>query len=304
MWAVRDETPVEPVGSAGVSPVPGSDCHSGGMRRRRAAVGAGVVLGLLALLVGALWAFQRSLVFVPDPSPVEAPGDVREVTLTTSDDLELTAWLIEPDGEARERAVLYAPGNGGNRAGRIGIGRALANEGFTVLLMDYRGYGGNPGDPSEDGLAEDASAAVDLLRNEGFDTDETLYLGESIGTGVVARLQADRPPAGMLLRSPFTDFAAVGAHHYPFLPVRTLQRDRFPVEEHVTDSDVPVTVVRGTADEVVPTEQSTRVANRAGNLVEEVVLDGVGHNDSEMFGSPVVDALVRLDEEVGQDPGD
>lgn len=263
---------------------------------------SGVALGLIALLVGALWAFQRSLVFVPDASPVTPPDDVREVSLTTSDDLELTGWLIEPDGEDRERAVLYAPGNGGNRAGRTGIGRALANEGFTVLLMDYRGYGGNPGSPSEDGLARDARAAVELLRSEGFDAGETLYLGESIGTGVVARLQADHPPAGMLLRSPFTDFAAVGSHHYPYLPVRTLQRDRFPVEEYVSDSDVPVTVVRGTVDEVVPTEQSARVADAAGSLVEEVVLDGVGHNDTEMFGRPVVDALVRLDEEVEADP--
>ena len=272
------------------------------MRLRRAGLAAGVVVGLLAVLVGALWAGQRSLVIAPDASSVTAPDDAREVTLTTRDDLELTAWLIEPDGESRERAVLYAPGNGGNRAGRIGIGRALADEGFTVLLLDYRGYGGNPGNPSEEGLAEDARAAVDLLRGEGFGADETLYVGESIGTGVVARLQADRPPAGMLLRSPFTDFAAVGSHHYPFLPVRTLLRDRFPVERYVRASDVPVTVVRGTADEVVPAEQSARVADTAGNLSDEVVLDGVGHNDAEMFGRPVVEAVVRLDEAVSRGP--
>lgn len=253
---------------------------------------------MLVLLVGALWTFQRSISFAPDASPVTAPEGVREVSLTTSDDLELSAWLIEPAGEDRDRAVLYAPGNGGNRAGRLGIGRALADQGFTVLLMDYRGYGGNPGSPSEDGLARDARAAVELLRADGFSADRTLYLGESIGTGVVARLQADRPPAGVLLRSPFTDFAAVGSHHYPYLPVRTMLRDRFPVEEHVRDSDVPVTVVRGTADEVVPTEQSAQVADAAPGLVEEVVLDGVGHNDTEMFGGPVVAALVRLDEEV------
>lgn len=262
---------------------------------------AGALIVVLALLVGAMWVFQRSLVFVPDASPVTAPDGVREVTLTTSDDLELDAWLVEPDASSaatdRETAVLYAPGNGGNRAGRIGIGRALASEGFTVLLMDYRGYGGNPGSPTEEGLAKDARAGVELLRGEGFDADATLYLGESIGTGVVARLQADLPPAGMLLRSPFTSFVDVGSHHYPYLPVRTLMRDRFPVEEHVSASDVPVTVVHGTADEIVPSGQSARVADTAGNLVEEVVLDGVGHNDPRMFGRPVVDALVRLGED-------
>lgn len=273
------------------------------MRWKGAAVAAGVVLGLVGLLVGGMWAFQRSLVFVPDSSPVTAPDGVREVTLTTSDDLELDAWLVEPDASSeepdRETAVLYAPGNGGNRAGRIGIGRALASEGFTVLLLDYRGYGGNPGSPSEEGLAKDARAGVDLLRSEGFGPDETLYLGESIGTGVVARLQADLPPAGVLLRSPFTSFVDVGSHHYPYLPVRTLMRDRFPVEEHVSASDVPVTVVHGTADEVVPSEQSAHVARTAGKLEDEVVLDGVGHNDAQMFGPPVIDALVRLADEHG-----
>lgn len=269
------------------------------MRVRHGALAGAVVVGVLAVLLGAAWALQRSLVFVPDPSPVTAPDGVREVTFTTSDDLELTAWLVEPGAGAvdRDTAVLYAPGNGGNRAGRLGIGRALADEGFTVLLMDYRGYGGNPGSPSEEGLAEDAGAAVEVLRNEGFAADRTVYLGESIGTGVVARLQADLPPAGMLLRSPFTSFVDVGSHHYPFLPVGLLMRDRFPVEEYVSASEVPVTVVYGTDDEVVPSGQSARVADTAGRLEQEVVLDGVGHNDPQMFGRPVVDALVRLADE-------
>lgn len=268
------------------------------MRPTRVVVAAAVVLGMLAALVGLVWTQQRSLVFVPDSSSVTAPDDVHEVTLTTSDGLELGAWLVEPAPGAADRdtAVLYAPGNGGNRAGRLGIGRALADEGFTVLLMDYRGYGGNPGDPSEEGLARDAQAAVEALRAEGFGPERTLYLGESIGTGVVARLQADRPPAGMLLRSPFTSFVDVGSHHYPFLPVDLLMRDRFPVVGHVSTSQVPVTVVHGTADEIVPFEQSARVAETAGNLSEEVVLEGVEHNDPQMFGRPVVDALVRLAE--------
>ncbi|WP_375002873.1 alpha/beta hydrolase [Aeromicrobium sp. CTD01-1L150] len=263
--------------------------------RRRVVLIGGVVLALGGLLAGAMWAFQRSLVFVPDAAPVTAPDGVREVTLTTSDDLELGAWLVEPDAASdRETAVLYAPGNGGNRAGRIDIARGIAAEGFTVLLVDYRGYGGNPGSPSEDGLARDAHAAAELLRSEGFDPAQTLYLGESIGTGVVARLQADVPPAGVLLRSPFTDFVAVASHHFPFLPVRTMMRDEFPVEEHLGASDVPVTVLHGTADDIVPSELSVQVAETAGNLVEEVALDGVGHNDAEMFGRPVIDALVRL----------
>ena len=131
-------------------------------------------------------------------------------------------------------AVLFAPGNGGNRQGRAMFAQALSERGFAVLLMDYRGYGGNPGSPSEEGLAADANAAAEALEELGYPADRTIYFGESLGTGVVSALQARRPPAGVVLRSPFTSLADVGAHHYPWLPVRALIRDRFPVPEHFT----------------------------------------------------------------------
>lgn len=259
----------------------------------------GTVVAASAALLGLLWAFQRSLVYLPDTASVQAPPEVREVDLATTDGLRLEAWIVEPDATSdRSTAVLYAPGNAGNRAGRLDTGRALAAEGFTVLLLDYRGYGGNPGRPTEDGLANDALAAADLLVAEGFEPARTVYVGESIGTGVVARLQADRPPAGMLLRSPFTDFGAVAAHHLPWVPTGLLLRDRFPLLDDLAGSQVPVSVVRGSKDEVVPTQQSADVARSVENLVEEVVIDGVGHNDPEMFGEPVVAATVRLADRV------
>lgn len=263
-----------------------------------------VVVLLVVVVLGLFWTFQRSLIFLPDraaPPPVAdvLPGG-REVTLRTDDGLDLTAWLLPAAAaEDRRMAVLYAPGNGGNRAGRTGIVQELAARGFTVLLLDYRGYGGNPGSPSEEGLAADAVAAVRALTEEGFPPERTIYVGESLGTGVVARLHAEHPPAGVVLRSPFTELAAVGRHHYPFLPVSLLLRDRFPVVEHLSGSPVPVTVVRGTADSVVPTGLSAEVAAAAGNLVEEVVLDGVDHNDPQMFGAPLADAVARLADSVG-----
>lgn len=266
---------------------------------RRSVRIAGVVVVIGGLFVGLLWAIQRSLIYVPDSSSV-GPADAvmpgaRDLTLTTSDGLDLTAWLIPPAEETdRDLAVLYAPGNGGNRAGRVTIASELADRGFTVLLLDYRGYGGNPGSPSEQGLAADAVAAADALEAEGFGPARTIYFGESIGTGVVARLQSTRPPAGVLLRSPFPEFTDVAAHHYPFVPVRQLLRDRFASIDHLRGSDVPISVVYGTADTIVPPELSREVAAATGNLVEEVSLDGVGHNDAAMFGAPVADATERL----------
>ena len=81
-------------------------------------------------------------------------------------------------------------------------------------------------------------------------------MGESLGGAVVTRLAPDHPPAGLLLRSPFTELAAVAQRHFPFLPVRWLLRDRFPVADLTVGIDVPTTVVYGTADTLVPPELS------------------------------------------------
>ena len=191
-------------------------------------------------------------------------------------------------------AVLVAPGNGGNRAGRAGLAGELSIRGLAVLLMDYRGYGGNPGRPSQEGLAADADAAVEALKELGYPPHRTVYFGESLGSGVVASLQVRHRPAGIVLRSPFTELADVGAHHYRWLPVRAILRDRFPVAEHVAASDVPITIIYGDRDSVVPPELSASVADHAPSLAERVVIAGADHNDPVMFGPRVADAVARL----------
>jgi fermentation-respiration switch protein FrsA (DUF1100 family) len=268
-------------------------------RARRATVAGLVVVLVVGVVLGMLTAFQRRLVYFPDRSPVPPAGEVRagarDVTLHTSDGLALGAWFVPavPDAD-RGMAVRVAPGNGGNRSGRIGLADELSRRGLAVLLMDYRGYAGNPGTPSEQGLARDAVAAAQALEELGYPPERTVYLGESLGTGVVAALQARRPPAGLVLRSPFTELADVGAHHYPWLPVRRLLEDRFEVLGPLSHSEVPVTVVYGDRDSVVPPELSARVADESGALVERVVIPGADHNDEVMLGPRVADAVARL----------
>ena len=143
--------------------------------RWRLARGLLVVLLLGGTMVGMLWALQRQLIFFPDPTPVPPAGDViadaRDVTLHTADGLELGAWFIPASRDADTgMAVLVAPGNGGNRAGRAGLAKELSRRGMAVLLMDYRGYGGNPGSPSQEGLAADADAAAEALKDLGYPT--------------------------------------------------------------------------------------------------------------------------------------
>jgi len=264
-----------------------------------------VAVLLIGTAMGFLWAVQRQLIYFPDAAPVPPAGDViggaREVTLHTEDGLELGAWFVPAAGgrtQGAPMAVLVAPGNGGNRVGRASLAQELSERGLAVLLMDYRGYGGNPGSPSEEGLAADAFAATEALAALGYPPERTIYFGESLGTGVVVALQVRRPPAGMVLRSPFTELADVGSHHYPFLPVRLLLRDRFPVVQHLSSSQVPVTVIYGDHDTVVPTALSARVADAAASLVELMVIEGADHNDPVMFGPRVADAVDRLAQEV------
>ncbi|MBF4480653.1 hypothetical protein SAMN02745947_01762 [Rhodococcus rhodochrous J3] len=258
-----------------------------------------VLAGALAGVAGR--SLQRRLIYLPDsstpPSAATVLPGAEDVVLTTADGLELDAWFVPgraPDGPGAGFTVLLAPGNGGNRLGRVDTAADLAAAGFSTLLLDYRGYGGNPGSPTEEGLAADARAALEHLRSrDDVDPTRVLYFGESLGCAVVAALAVDEPPAGMLLRSPFTDLAAVARHHYPFVPAALL-KDEFPVAELVGRIDVPITVVYGTADSIVPPAQSTVVADAARQLHERVELAGLEHNDPPMFGAPVVDALIRL----------
>jgi fermentation-respiration switch protein FrsA (DUF1100 family) len=269
------------------------------MRSCRGIVPGLVTVLLVGLAVGMLTALQRLLIYFPDSTTVPSAGDViegaRDLTLRTSDGLTLGAWFVPADSASdMHMAVLVAPGNGGNRSGRADLATELSRRGLAVVLIDYRGYGGNPGRPSEDGLAKDAMAAALALEELGYPAERTVYFGESLGAAVVAALQARRTPAGVVLRSPFTELADVGAHHYPWLPVRLLLKDRFRITELLSGSEVPVTVIYGDRDSVVPSELSARVADEATSLVERVVIRGADHNDAVMFGPAVANAVSRL----------
>ena len=275
--------------------------HASAARRghtARVAVRVVGVLLLLAVVVVALaWTFQRRLIYLPFGAPTQAAEEVlaggSAVPLHTGDGLELTAWHAAATGPATGLTVLVLPGNAGSRLDRVPLARALAAAGFDVLLLDYRGYGGNPGSPTEDGLAADARAAHHhLVAERGVRPDRLVLLGESLGAAVATRLARERPVAALVLRSPFTSLADVGARHYPFLPVRVLLKDRFPVRDTVGAVTVPVHVVAGGADEVVPTTQSRAVAAAAGATYVEV--PRARHNDPELSHGPqVVDAVVR-----------
>lgn len=258
-----------------------------------------VILLVAAVLLALAWGGQRRLIYLPMPADVppvdEALPGARELTLATDDGLDLDAWLAPPTDDDLGVGVLVANGNAGHRGLRAPLAEALRERGLTVLLFDYRGYAANPGRPSEEGLLADARAArAALLEATDLEADALLYYGESIGTGVVTALATEAPPGGLVLRSPFPELADVGRRHYPFLPVRTLLRDRYPLAEQLAGIEVPVTVVYGEDDRIVPPELSRQAAAAAPDLHDVVAVPG-GHNDRALLdGEALVDAVERL----------
>jgi fermentation-respiration switch protein FrsA (DUF1100 family) len=256
---------------------------------------AGVVLA-----IGVLWLNQRRLIYFPMGSvpPVGAllPG-AEEVAFVTEDGLTLVGWYLPPaTGAARAPTVLVLNGNGGNRAHRAPLAAALARAGVGVLLFDYRGYGGNPGQPTEAGLLADARAArAYLLGRPDVAADRLVYLGESLGAAVALALVVEQPPAALVLRSPFTSLVAMARRSYPFLPVEWLVWDRYPSLDRVTRLTVPVLVVAGDADGVIPVAQSRAVYDAAPPPKRLVIVAGADHNDVALSdGPPLIDALVAF----------
>jgi len=261
-------------------------------------VTAAVVM-LVAVLLTLAWALQRRLIYFPDGGPVPPAATVlpgaQDVSFRTGDGLQLAGWFV-PAGGAPAATVLVLNGNAGDRAARAPLAAALARQGMSVLLFDYRGYGGNPGEPTESGLAADARAARDYLLARP-DVGDLVYFGESLGAAVAVGLAAEHPPAALVLRSPFTSLVDVGRRHYPYLPVGALLKDRYDSLERIPEIKAPLLVVAGGADDIVPAEQSRRLHDAAPGPKRYVEIPGAGHNDLELFAGErlvgEVAALVR-----------
>ncbi len=251
-----------------------------------------MVIAVVAfLLVAVLWAFQRRLIYLPGPR-VALPAAAllrgsEEVSFETADGLRLAGWFL-PARTAVERpggrVVLVLNGNAGDRSARAPLAAALAETGFSVLLFDYRGYGGNPGHPTEAGLATDARAARSyLLSRSDVDPGSLVYFGESLGAAVAVELAADHPPAALVLRSPFTSLADVGRVHYPYLPVRWLLWDRYDSLGRIAAVRCPLLVLAGRDDGIIPPEQSRRLYGAAHPPKRYAEISGADHNDWELL---------------------
>jgi len=261
-----------------------------------------LVLAVAVVAIGAflslLWVAQRRLIYLPFGGPVPPAREVgltsaTEVVVPTEDGLELGAWFVEPtSSDAGGWTLILFNGNAGHRALRAPLAARLAAHGIAVLMLDYRGYGGNPGAPTEAGLARDARAArrwVAELPPRAPAPRRVAYFGESLGTGVAVALAAEQPPDALILRSPYTSLADLATHHYPFLPVRRLLRDRFPSIERIGTLSCPILIVAAERDSVVPASQARRLFEAAPPATRRwLLLPGTDHNDFEALAGDVV----------------
>jgi hypothetical protein len=257
----------------------------------------GSAFAAYGVLVGGLYVLQRHLLYFPDVTRPEL-GDlaalgVREITLKTADGLSLLSWFLAP--REGHPVIAYFHGNGGHIGYRAERLRWFARNGYGVLMAEYRGYGGNPGTPSEAGLIADGAAALDFLGAEGTTPNRVVIYGESLGSGVAVPLAAGRNVASLILEAPFTSVAEVAQHHYPFIPASALVRDRFDSLAKIGQVTAPILVLHGERDRVVPLRFGRALFDAAPEPKELWLAREAGHEDLVRYGAleAVLDFLRR-----------
>ncbi|KAF0845114.1 hypothetical protein FNL39_109143 [Nocardia caishijiensis] len=228
----------------------------------------------------------NALVYHPERHLAQTPAalglDYRDLHMRTADGVDVHGWFVRAE---RPRAhILYAHGNAGTIGDRVSIIALLVAAGFDVLAFDYRGFGHSTGAPGEQGTYLDARAARSaLLEQPGVDPARVLYLGKSLGGGVLLELAGEQSPAGMVLMSTFSGMRDAARSVYPFLPAPLIP-DAYPNLRRIAALRVPVLMMHGEHDELLPLRHAERLYAAANEPKELIVVPGAGHND-------VIDAL-------------
>jgi uncharacterized protein len=210
--------------------------------------------GVLALL----YVKQREMMYPRNPARAEIasanlPG-VEEAILTAADGETLVAWVVPP--REGKPVLLFFHGNAGNfgRPIRQARFRALTQDGTGLFAVNYRGYGGSSGSPTEDGLAQDARAAYAAAAAR-FGAERLVGYGESLGTGVVVKLAAEVPLRAAILEAPYLSTVAVAQQLYPYIPVGLFMHDQFHSDRAIGKVKAPLLVLHGQRDGVIPFDQ-------------------------------------------------
>ena len=244
-------------------------------------VAAAALVGY-GLFTGGLFMGQRHLMYHPGSDrpdlALAAVDGFREVTLTTADGLELVSWYLP--AQAGRQTLIVTHGNAGHIGHRAGKLAAFADAGYGMLLIGYRGFGGNPGKPHEDGLYLDAEAGFAFLETQGIAPDRVIAYGESLGTAVAVEMAARRPLAAVILEAPFTSIANVAASHYWYVPMaHLLVLDKFDAGKRIGEVSAPILMLHGARDTIVPTRMGRELFEVANQPKQFWLAPDADHGD-------------------------
>ena len=239
------------------------------------------LVGIFALFCIVARLLHRYFVYVPDRTRV-APKDaglsgVEEIVFKAADGTRLIAWYRP--AQTGKPTLLYFQGNCGNTADRAGKIKAIGSDGYGVFMLNYRRYGGSGGRPTEKRIAADAVSAYDYLRGLGVAPHDIVIYGESLGTAVATRLCLQRAPKALVLEAPFTSVVDVGLLMWPLLPLKYIMVDQYRTIDRIGQVGVPLFIVHGGRDNVIPLDQARRVLHAANEPKTHSLVPRAGHND-------------------------
>jgi uncharacterized protein len=232
------------------------------------------------LLIAVFYFTQRSLLYFPPRTYLSPPPNKRflEVPVTTSDGLALKAWYAP--ATSQPFTIVFFHGNGDSLYGAAQIAEPYIAAGYGFLAVEYRGYSGLPGKPTETGLYNDGRACLHALISSGVEPRHIILFGHSLGTGVAIEMAREFPVAGLMLLAPYLSMPSLAHLHYPFLPAKLLVLDRFENDEKIATIHAPVLIVSGADDQLIPPSQGVKLFSLANEPKTYQSITGRGHNDS------------------------
>lgn len=243
----------------------------------------GILIGLLALLA-LLYFLQDKLIFFPQKLPKEEAAGllkryshIENVNLKTGNNISIKGWLIKNSTLLKSPLIIYFGGNAEELSYLIYYTDKV--KGWSLALINYRGYGLSEGRPSEKNLYADAVTIYDYFsKREDIDNTRIVLIGRSLGTGVATYLAQMRPVKALILVSPYDSFISIGKHHYPLLPVNLLLRHRFDSLSRAPLISAPLLVITAADDTIIPLKHSKILAEKWGGPHSFKIIEGEGHN--------------------------
>ena len=209
------------------------------------------------LLLTVVFFFQRNLLYHPSVNNylknqvVNEPTEIEKVKITTEDKIELLGWFYNKNIN-KFKTILFFHGNAGSLENRTYKLNHFKDLKVNFLIIAWRGFSGNKGQPNEIGLYKDAESAIKWLKMKGINEKNIILYGESLGTGVAVEIAQNKKYAGVILESPFTSMVNMGRKYYPFFPVRFLLKDKFESYKKINKISVPILIMHGEVDKIVP----------------------------------------------------